>query len=146
MIRQFFSTFVAVIFVVGSSVSFADAPPLTKYDEYFGNYQFADGRVLSGGPLIEGDQHLVFMDLDQLDTVGSFVHAEGDEFKSQMPPGECLAPCNVPHWRCNRSVEPRLECRTGGGHLRTWQSARSVPYPPCCKSCGYALLGPLTLP
>ena len=23
--------------------------PLTEYDEYFGNYQFADGRVLSGG-------------------------------------------------------------------------------------------------
>ena len=55
MMKRLFSTFVVVIFVVGSSVAIADDPPLTKYDEYYGNSQFADGRVLSGGPFMESD-------------------------------------------------------------------------------------------
>ena len=55
MMKRLFSTFVVVIFVVGSSVAIAHDPPLTKYDEYYGNFQFADGRVLSGGPFMESD-------------------------------------------------------------------------------------------
>jgi pimeloyl-ACP methyl ester carboxylesterase len=82
--KQHFINFLVVIFVAGSSVGSADDSSLTDYDEYYGNYRFADGSILSGGPM-ESDRRLVFMEFDRVEDGGVFVHAQGDDFKSQIP-------------------------------------------------------------